>query len=75
MDTNLCSGGTWGGSADVVDPSKETNFIVNITVPPEIAAEEHTGWNYSVVHQEVGYICEDEGKKSIAENKKGMAGN
>ena len=70
LDSNLCSGSAWGGSADVVDSSKETNFIVNITTPPEIVAEEHTGWNYSVVHQEVGYICEDEGKLSVAEKFK-----
>ena len=64
MDTNLCSGGSWGGSADVVDSTKETNFIVNMTATPEIVAEEHTGWNHAVVHQEVGYICEDEGEIS-----------
>ena len=45
----------------MVDPSKETNFIVNMTATIEIVAEEHTGWNYSVDHREVGYICEDEG--------------
>ena len=56
----------------MVDSSKETNFIVNITTPPEIVAMEHPGWGYRIPQevQEVGYICEDEGKLSVAEKFK-----
>ena len=55
--TSLCG----LGSLDVIDPAKETNFILNTTVPPQIVAEEHTGWIHNTTNEDVGYICEQEG--------------
>ena len=61
MDGNLCvPGTTWAGSLDVVDATKETNFMLNITSTPDIVADEHAGWNHSINNEEVGYICEEQ---------------
>ena len=55
--TSLCG----LGSLDVIDPVKETNFILNTTVSPQIVADEHTGWIHNTTNEDVGYICEQEG--------------
>ena len=65
MDGNLCSDPEFTGSFDVVDTEEETNFIINTTVTPEIFADQHSGWNHFIANEEVGYICEQEGKNSF----------